>query len=189
MRCLNCGNLSVYTFCKNCRRILSEKSPSKRVVDDLIVYSFYGYEEIKHLIHSKHHLHGLFVYQALANLSFKKFASEFKFGEEIFALPVDDNIKSGYSHTAILAKALTNKEIKPLYASLRATSKVNYSGKSLEFRQKNKRNFKLLKEINHPVILVDDLITTGTTLKEANQVCKKAKIRVLFALTLADARN
>ncbi|NLK67167.1 MAG: ComF family protein [Campylobacteraceae bacterium] len=189
MRCLNCANLSFFTFCKECKKRLSIKSPSKRVVDDLNVYSFYSYDEVKHLIHSKHHLHGLFVYRALANLSFKEFAKEFKFGEQILALPIDDDITTGYSHTAILARSLKNKEIKPKYGILRASSKVKYSGKSLEFRQKHKRGFKILEQIDCPVILVDDIITTGTTLAEANKACKEAGVRVLFALTLADARE
>lgn len=189
MRCLNCASFTVFTFCKACKCVLENKSGSKRVVDDLNVYSFYSYDEIKHLVHSKHHLHGLFVYNALANLSFKKFAKETKFKEQILALPIDDDIASGYSHTAILAHSLKNSEIKPKYTILKANSKVKYSGKSLEFRQKHKRGFEISQPINHPVILVDDIITTGTTLKEANEACKKAKVRVLFALTLADARG
>jgi len=35
------------------------------------------------------------------------------------------------------------------------------------------------------VILIDDIITTGTTLKEAEKVLNKNGINVLFALTLA----
>lgn len=88
-----------------------------------------------------------------------------------------------------MAKALNSSEIKPIYNALRANSDVKYSGKSLKFRLQNKRDFKILKKINKPVILVDDLITTGSTMKEAFKVCQKAGINALFGLTLADAKE
>ncbi|EAI9629818.1 ComF family protein, partial [Campylobacter coli] len=63
-----------------------------------------------------------------------------------------------------------------------------YSGKSLKFRQDNKRKFKLLKKINNPVILVDDIVSSGSSLLEAKQFLEKNKISVLFAVVLADAK-
>ncbi|HEB7569849.1 TPA: ComF family protein, partial [Campylobacter coli] len=65
---------------------------------------------------------------------------------------------------------------------------LKYSGKSLKFRQDNKRNFKLLKKINNPVILVDDIVSSGSSLLEAKQFLEKNKISVLFAVVLADAK-
>ena len=72
---------------------------------------------------------------------------------------------------------------------MHATSSVSYSGKDLKFRQNNPRNFKILKKITAPVILVDDIVTTGTTILEARDTLQKVGIDVLFALVLADARN
>ncbi|EAI0673827.1 ComF family protein, partial [Campylobacter coli] len=65
---------------------------------------------------------------------------------------------------------------------------LKYSGKSLKFRQDNKRKFKLLKKINNPVILVDDIVSSGSSLLEAKQFLEKNKISVLFAVVLADAK-
>lgn len=189
MRCQSCGVFSFTTFCKNCVRILSEHTPSKREVGDLSIYYFYKYSDIKHLILTKHHLNGLFVYKNLANLSFARFAKAYDFGEEILAIPLDDSVSSGYSHTAILANALKSKNITPSFNTIKATSKVKYSGKTLAFRKKNRRDFKLLKSVDKPVILVDDIITTGTTMEEAFKVCQKAGVRVLFGLVLADVRD
>lgn len=56
------------------------------------------------------------------------------------------------------------------------------------FRQKNKRNYKLLKTLHHPVILVDDIVTTGSSILQAKEILEQNKIRVLFALVLADAK-
>ena len=47
----------------------------------------------------------------------------------------------------------------------------------------------ILKKITAPVILVDDIVTTGTTILEARDTLQKVGVDVLFALVLADARN
>ena len=134
-------------------------------------------------------MHGLFIYKNLAKFAFKKFAKSFSFPEQIYALPIDDRVHHGYSHTAILANELRAKNLKPIFHALHATSSVSYSGKDLKFRQNNPRNFKILKKITAPVILVDDIVTTGTTILEARDTLQKAGVDVLFALVLADARN
>lgn len=38
------------------------------------------------------------------------------------------------------------------------------------------------------MVLVDDLVTSGTTLLEAKKIVEKSNNSVLFALTLADAK-
>ncbi|MSN95784.1 ComF family protein [Campylobacter sp. FMV-PI01] len=189
MRCLNCGKLNFSFICKDCIRNLSEFTPNKRMAGKLNVYSFYKYSEIKHLIHTKHSLSGVFVYKILANLSFKNFAKTLNLYEKVYAIGVDNDVTSGYSHTAILANSLKTSEIYPLFNSLKMNSKIKYSGKTLNFRQKHKREFKILKAIDRPVILVDDIITTGETLKQAHEILDKSDIRVLFGLVLADARE
>lgn len=188
MRCVNCGGFSFGIICRQCSRILSEFSLQKRECFGIKVYYFYGYSEISNLIHSKHKEYGKFVYQKLANLTFKKFANQ-KFGYKINAIPLDDNVKSGYSHCAILAKALKSSEITPVFNCLRANSDVKYSGKPLEYRIKHRRNFTLNKIPKYPVILVDDIITTGSTMYEAAQICKKSGIEVVLGLVLANAQE
>ncbi|ARR00101.1 ComF family protein [Campylobacter porcelli] len=189
MRCLKCAKISFKMICKDCQNILSEYEQGCRLVDGFKVYYFYKYSDIKELLATKHHLHGSFVISHLASLSLAKFASEFSFGSKVAVVALDDNIKSGYSHTAILAKALSNSELSPIYRALRAINEVKYAGKSLEFRRKNPRKFQLLKQIKYPVILVDDIITTGSSMLEAKKVLAKAGINVLFGLVLADARE
>ncbi|MBE2987226.1 ComF family protein [Campylobacter sp. RM13119] len=188
MFCLNCGSFSIFTFCKICEFSLKEPTLALREVEGFKIYSFYEYSAIKNLIHSKHKFHGSFVYKALANLSFKKFAKNFTLNLKANVVAIDDHILHGYSHTAILAKAMSSKNLRPIYRVLHATSKVTYSGKSTKFRQDNPRNFKILKSPKYPVILVDDIITTATTMIEAKSTLEKAGFEVLFGLVLADAR-
>lgn len=207
MRCLQCGAFSFRLICKNCSKILGEISLQSRMAGDLKVYYFYKYDEIKPLILSKHKMHGSGLYKRLAKLSFTPFAkllsSNFNeilndnfvknFSQNdgkiiINAIALDDKVSSGYSHTAILARALKTEQIKPLYNALKAQNSVKYAGKSLEFRRKNPRNFKLLKPVNAPVILVDDIITSSLSMQDAHKCLKKAGVSVLFGLVLADAR-
>jgi len=51
----------------------------------------------------------------------------------------------------------------------------------------NPRDFKMKNFKEESVILVDDIITTGSTLSQAVEVLKSNKKEVLFCLTLADA--
>lgn len=188
MRCLMCEELSSSHICKVCQEIFLTPSLYKRkIINNIEVISFYKYSDIKKLLHTKHTDLGYYIYNILAKSSFKKFASEFEFVHTVTAIPIDDNIKSGYSHTAILNKALKSETITPLYNKLKATNRVSYSGKSKEFRLLHPRNFVLKDFEANDVILVDDIITTGSTLTQAIGTLQRANKEVLFCLTLADA--
>lgn len=189
MRCANCGAWSLRIICPTCLKILAQTNTGIREIEGFKIYYFYKYSEISKLISSKHHVYGHKIFSLLADLTFKKFSQNYKFGQKIAVLPLDDNVRSGFSHTAILAHALKSKELTPVYKALRAKSKVKYSGKSLNFRKKNPRKFELLKDFNEPIILVDDLVTTGLSMLEAKKLLNKANKDVLFGLVLADARD
>ncbi len=189
MKCITCENWSFSIICKICQKNLLAPSLFKRQLDENFnVYSFYSFEELETLLPSKYYFHGDRVLNILAKLSFAQFAKQFNYSQEVLALGIDDHTRHDFSHTAILSKHLHCEFIKPAYNKLRPTRIVKYAGKDLEFRQKNPRKFKLHGIHNQPIILVDDLVTTGTTLLEAKKVCEKHGNEVLFALTLADAK-
>jgi competence protein ComFC len=123
----------------------------------------------------------------MAKNSFKKFASSFLWQDKISAVAIDDHTKSGYSHTAILNKQLNSKVIKPEFAKLRAKNSISYSGKSKEFRMMNPRDFSFKPTRYKDIILVDDIITTGSTLSQAITAISRYNNNPLFCLTLADA--
>lgn len=190
MRCILCGRLSLVHICKECQKRFLAPSLAKRMLfDDFVVYSFYGYSEIEGLIKTKHTYLGHYVYTILARNAFKVFSDQFSFPSKIFAIPIDDRVDSGYSHTAVLAKALESKIITPLYGVLRSQNRIQYAGKSYEERLKNPRNFKYSGKSGIDAILVDDIITTGLTLTEAVLTLRRSGVNVLFALALADARK
>jgi competence protein ComFC len=183
-----CESLSLEHVCPSCQNIFLSPSLYKRkIFRDIEVISFYKYSEIKDLLHTKHTDLGYYVYNILAKNSIEKFAAEFNYPHKVVSIGVDDHTKNGYSHTAILNKALKSKYIKPLYGKLRAANDVTYSGKSKEFRILNPRAFKLNSFKAEELILVDDIITTGSTLTQAIETMQKNGKSILFCVTLADA--
>ena len=134
----------------------------------------------------KYHPFGSRIFEILAKNSFKKFAEVYT--EKIYSIGIDDNTKKGYSHTAILNHALKSQSITPLYKKLIAKNNITYAGKDLEFRLNNPRDFIYMGEKNIDVILVDDVVTTGTTLNEAKEILKKYDVNISFCLVLVDKR-
>lgn len=187
MKCILCENYSLTHVCPSCKtNFLHPSLYTRKLSNGIPVISFYKYNEIKELLFTKHTDLGFYVYNTLAELSFKKFAKEFHTKEKYVSIGVDDTVKSGYSHTAILNRHLKSYNIKPLFHKLRAQNPVSYSGKSRSFRVTNPRDFALKKFREKNVILVDDIVTTGTTLSEAIKILQGQKKEVSFCLTLTD---
>ncbi len=191
MRCLACHKLSWQTFCKPCQDKLLQPSISKRKIGSLEVYSFFKYKNIEDLLLTKHTSQGYIIYRALAKQTFRPFIKNFitEDSRPIYIIGVDESVKNGYSHVSLLTKELNYRESKTLYYRLIATNPIKYAGKNLQFRLENPRNFQYRGEKDIEVILVDDIITTGTTLQEASRVLQQNQVKVLFALTLADAKG
>ena len=188
MKCIICESYSLKIICIQCQNNLLESKLYKReLVNDFYIYSFYRYDEIKELLNSKYQFYGDRVFKILAKQSFSKFSKNFQFQDNIVAIPIDDHTRHYFSHTAILAKALKSKIISVKYNTLKAKNIVKYAGHDKKFRENNRRDFVYSGKKNIQVILVDDLITTGSTMKEAKDILEQNGCEVLFGLTLADA--
>ena len=187
MKCIVCESYSFIHICKNCQTTFLTPSLYKRKLSNGIeIFSFYKYDDIKTLLFTKHTDIGFYIYNILADLSFKKFAEAFHTKERYISLAIDDKCTSGYSHTAILNHSLKSYNIKPLYNKLRAKNSVTYSGKSKLFRKENPRNFMLKKLKCKSIILVDDIVTTGSTLMQACSKVQDQDKTVSFCLSLTD---
>lgn len=186
MKCYVCGSLSFNIICKNCKKLLVP-SPHKQMVNNIEVISLFEYETLSQLLHTKHTPEGYRIYNSLANLTLRPFIKTFieNYKKEVYIVGVDEKVKKGYSHTAILTHSLKMDKVKVKHSKLMAQNSISYSGKPLEYRLKNPRNFKYSGKKEVEIILVDDLITTGTTIKEAFKVLKKENTKPLFAITLA----
>lgn len=187
MRCLACHKLTLGTFCKKCRDNLLQLQVTKRVVGTLEVYSFFKYQQIQDLLFTKHTPQGFQLYKALAKRSFRPFMKKFMQEDTrpIYIIGVDEKVKYGYAHVALLTHAMKMKNVHVQHAKLMARNNVTYSGKKLQFRLENPRDFCYTGQKGIEAILVDDILTTGTTLLEATTLLRENGVEVLFALTLA----
>ena len=191
MRCFSCAKLSFSILCKTCRQRLFVPTITKRQIGTLEVISFFKYATLESLLHTKHKPEGYRVYQALGQMTMKPFIERFlkEDRRKVYLVGVDENVKYGYAHVALLSHATKTTQSIPLHASMLAQNNVNYAGQTLQFRLENPRDFIYTGPSNIDVILVDDIITTGITLQEAQSVLLGYDVNVLFALTLADAEE
>lgn len=191
MRCYTCSRLSFMIICDTCKKQLLGTTMGTRTLGTLDVISFYKYSAVESLLLTKHKPEGYRIYKALANVTVKPFMKEFieNIDDTVYVIGVDEYVKSGYAHVALLTHAMKTKYSIPLHSTLMARNRVNYSGKSLQYRLENPRDFHYTGRANINAILVDDIVTTGITLQEAQKVLLSHGVNVLFALTLADVEE
>lgn len=191
MKCFSCHSFSFQTFCKKCQDTLLIPTPTMRTIGTLDVISFYKYSTIENILLTKHTAIGFRVYKAIAKITLKPFIDEFIKNDprDITIIGIDEFVKNGYSHVALLTHAMKQKGVTIAHNSLIAQNRVTYAGQSLQFRLENPRNFRYSGASGIDAILVDDIITTGGTLAQAQEVLKQHGVNLLFAITLADAKE
>ncbi|WP_353662005.1 ComF family protein [Hydrogenimonas sp. SS33] len=183
MRCHSCRRFSFSPLCGACRKLYLRPEPSIRTLPSgLNVVSLYAYDEIEPFLLTKHHPHGWFIYRILAKEAF----AVLERAEHFHAVAVDDDATGGYSHTALLAKGLAKRGYRSMHGVLRAQNRVSYSGQSREFRLSNPRDFRYSGPGGIDAVLVDDIVTTGLTLQEAQGVLMRHGVNVRGAIVLAD---
>lgn len=188
MRCLLCESWSFSHVCRACRQThLAPDFYTRKIAGKLPVHSFYKYDEIESLLLTKHTDLGYYMYKIMAECSFRPYTETLGFSEPVAVVGVDDHVKHGYSHTALLVRSMKSRALKPRHAVLRDRSGHRYSGKDFQYRLTHPRDFRLKPFPEEKVILVDDILTTGLTLTQAAEALEMAGKKVLFCLTLADA--
>lgn len=159
MRCYSCSKLSVKIICKICETQLFVPTVSTRTVGTLDVISFFKYSTLESLLHSKHKPEGYRIYKALAHMTMKPFIEEFVESDDrdVYIVGIDETVKSGYAHVALLTRAMRTKYSIPQHSALMAQNRVNYSGKSLQFRLEHPRDFVYKGKPDIDVILVESV--------------------------------
>jgi competence protein ComFC len=189
MRCVSCRAWSVDIVCHSCWESYFEPKVSRRMIGSLEVVSLYSYSTLEPLLVTKKSPLGYRIYRFLGKRVMRPFIEAFvaHYSSKVYIVGVDEVVKGGYAHVALLTHAMKTKRSLPLHGTLLARSGVKYAGNSLAFRQQHPRDFLYRGARDIEVILVDDVITTGTTLLEAYHLLQKHGVEVLFAVTLADA--
>lgn len=191
MRCYSCAKLSFRIICETCKKNLFPATIGTRTVGTLDVIYFYKYAHLESLLLTKHKPEGYRIYKALSHMTLKPFMEEFLEADDriVYIVGVDEYVKSGYAHVGVLTHQMKSNMCIPQHASLMAQNRVNYAGKNLQFRLSHPRDFVYTGKKDVDVILVDDIITTGITLQEAQKVLMQSGVNVLFALVLADVEE
>jgi len=186
-----CERWSIFShICNTCQNeFLTPSLHKRKILGSIPVYSFFSYSDIEPLLLTKHTDLGYYLYSIMARRSMEQFAKEWSYEKKVVSIGIDDHTSSGYAHTAILNRALRSPHITPLYGKLRATQQHKYAGKSVEERLANPREFKYVTFDENEVILVDDIVTTGTTLTEAAEMLHAQGKKVILCLTLTDAQT
>ncbi len=98
--------------------------------------------------------------------------------------------KRGYNQAAKIAQGLSNIWKIELFEQglVRTKFTETQTFKSKVERQKNVENiFEVTQTIKRPIVLVDDVITTGATLISASRTLKNHNIKDIYIVTLAAA--
>ncbi len=194
MRCLSCNSLTIKPLCDRCEVIYLKPQMIEKRVGNLEVISFFDYYLVSELVKSKYIISGYRFYKYIAKKFFqpfiKAYTNSYKGDNKIYVIGIDENVLRGYSNIALLTHYGTkNSNAKALHYVLKASNNIQYAGKSLEFRLNNPRGFVYSGPKNIDAILIDDVITTGTTIEEASRVLKNSGVNIHFALTVANAED
>ncbi len=164
---------------------------STRKVGTLDVISLFRYRTIAPFLLRKHGPVGYRLYRYFARRQIAPFLEAFAEGidERVWLIGIDEFPASGYAHTAVLTRYGKVGKMPNLPAALVAKNRVNYAGKTLRYRLEHPRDFRYRGPSGIRAVLIDDIVTTGSTLREAHTVLRDSGVEVLFALTLADARE
>ena len=192
MRCFSCHRLSRQIVCKECASRYFRPRHRMRRIGTLEVHSFFRYGDIEPFLLTKHTPPGWRIYRWMGQEVLRPFFETFARaqGSQIAVIGVDERPKGGYAHIAALTRPLhTLPRLQVRHGLLRAGRDVSYAGRSLQYRLDHPREFHYTGPAGIEAILVDDIVTTGTTLYEARAVLEAAGVDVLFAVTLADARG
>ena len=194
MRCFSCNNFSIVPVCQNCIKDFLTPEMIKKEIGNLEVISFFDYYLTVEFIKSKYTTSGYRVYKFLSQKYIAPFIDTYckglKSNKPLYLIGVDESISRGYSNVAQMVHygSLKSDAI-ALHNVLKAQNRVKYAGESLQFRLDHPRDFIYNGPKDIDAILIDDTVTTGTTLEEASRVLKEHNINVHFALTLANAKE
>lgn len=190
MRCLVCEKYSFFAICKQCQESFLIIKPKIRIIEDLKIYSVYNYEDISFLLNLKYYAMGSRVIKILskkASKHFEKTHGEFFKQHKVYGVGIDDNPKKGYSHTGVILRVFSSL-IKPIYGELIAKKSIKYAGKNLAYRQQNPKDFTYYSGAKD-VVIIDDIVTTGSSMLQAKRCIEKAGGNVLFGIVLSDAKK
>lgn len=209
--CITCQNSLLKNeqlICMNCLSDLSFLYDYQHLKDNKTYYQIAGYvpiqgafsafqfdkggklqEIIHHLKYKNQPYLGTLVGEFLA-----KQINQCPFPSNAVLLPIPLHAKKlkkrGYNQTSMIAKGIAKVWNLPINENdfIRIKFTETQTAKTKEERQKNVENiFQLLNTIQNPVVLIDDVVTTGSTLISACKTLYQNGVNDIYVVTLATA--
>lgn len=187
-------------LCKNCLKEVKFLSFfPHRIFDSVPIYSVCLYESvIKKAIQLFKFSHKKKISKLLAKLAFEYY-KKLELSDDFCVIYPDSFIlKSlfrGYDHMYLIARDFCNLSGLKLYKHFVLKIKNSPSQYMVKNRRENikgtfKVNKKYIKEFqNKPVLLLDDITTSGSTLEEIITILKKENINNIVCLTVSKAEK
>lgn len=194
--CLSCGYLGE-PLCKSCFRHIVF-SPHVREIDNMKVLTCMYYQPdsiLERLIKPFKYSHQANIFKVFVpymNATLKLMIPE---PNKALLVPVplykSRELERGYNQAALLAKWIarfTGGEFSPCLNRIKDTSSQAKTSSKVERKKNMEMAFsvtKLIPKDSH-VLLVDDIVTTGSTLLSCKKTLEKFGVTNISALTLAD---
>lgn len=179
-RCQMCSRQSEERICPDCY--------GWREKDDALIlnYSVFGYNDMMQKMLTRWKYRGDYIlgkaFATVYQKTFKKFFSSLDRDTVIVPIPLsDERLKErGFNQAQMLADFLPLQN----HAILDRIHTEKQSKKTRHERLKTENPFKNNQPMSNEVILIDDMYTTGTTLRHAATTLKKGGATNVFAYTL-----
>lgn len=196
-RCCCCHSPSSHTVCSSCLgKIKINNSRPLKIVEDIPVYSLGKYDkELKTLIRKLKYSGKTSIATTISGLIHKYWLAMPLYTKSATVVPIPlhftRKLKRGYNQSELIAKAFAEMSgyrlnLRLLKRPVRTKPLYNLSK---EQRQKEMSGvFKCDPKhySGEPVIIIDDICTSGTTLREAIKELKRQNVECLCAIVIAN---
>lgn len=205
-RCSQCGcalqlSLTEYNLCEMCNLSIQKHTNCRKIIQNTTYVesniSVFMYEGIgKSIILQLKNKHYWYIIPFLRGILSKNLIKSHILYEIDFVMPVPLHytrlLQRGYNQSEIIAQILAKNLDKKLIHGLKRQKKTTPQEKmNLDERKKNlanaftvRRKFSQILE-KKTILLVDDVMTTGSTLNECAIALKSAGVSKVYSLTLA----
>jgi ComF family protein len=192
--CVSCGYLGK-PLCDRCFKGLEYK-PHVRVIHDMKVYCSMFYEPdsiLEHLIHPFKYKHQAGIFRCFVP-RMRDSLKLFSFPEDCILVPVPLHTKRrherGYNQAELLAKWIAKQsgaDYAPVLRRTRYTDSQALSESKAARIENLSGAFRMTQALKHgQVLLVDDIVTTGSTLLACADALRVGGVKNVSALALAN---
>ncbi|WP_226037122.1 ComF family protein [Aquibacillus saliphilus] len=181
-RCSSCSRVTDQGICNDCRRFENDSAWKNVLTFNKSIYSYNGLLQemiTKWKYRGDYQLREVFSYhfRDLFNQSFGK--------KQVVVVPIPLSeqrlLERGFNQAESLAQLLET----PYQHLLTRIHGEKQSKKTRRERIESENPFQVLAQVSNPVVLIDDIYTTGTTLRHAARLLKDTGCPEVYSFTLA----